>query len=69
MYEVDSGFDKKPNQATAQNQQNAKFLYNEARFKPLPEEKEKLKMPGPTNYQNDDMNNWFKRSYNMLFTE
>jgi hypothetical protein len=45
------------------------FMANAPRFKPLPEQKEKLAVPGPTTYQNDDMNNWFKRSYNMLFTE
>jgi hypothetical protein len=41
----------------------------EKRFKPLPEERERLTVPGPTSYQQEEQSNWFKRSYNMLFTE
>ena len=25
--------------------------------------------PGPGHYSNDDLNGWFKRTYNMIFTE
>jgi len=65
LYEVAGSLAKKG----ANQNQNVKFLANEVRFKPLPQEKEKLAIPGPTSYQNEEQNNWFKRSYNMLFTE
>jgi len=49
--------------------QNPQFLVSEQRFKAQPDEKQRQAVPGPTSYQNEDQNNWFKRSYNMLFTE
>ena len=42
------------------------FLSNAPRFVPP---KNKTEVPGPGQYSNDDLNNWFKRSYNMIFTE
>ena len=29
----------------------------------------KNEVPGPGHYSNEDLNTWFKRSYNMIFTE
>jgi hypothetical protein len=31
--------------------------------------KKKTETPGPGHYSNEDLNNWFKRTYNMIFTE
>jgi len=33
------------------------------------DDKNKLTVPGPGHYSNEDLNNWYKRSYNMIFTE
>ena len=48
---------------------DSKFLSNAPRFREGKEKKAEGGVPGPGHYSNDDLNNWFKRSYNMIFTE
>jgi hypothetical protein len=42
------------------------FLSQAPRFG---DDKNRAVIPGPGHYSNEDMNTWFKRSYNMIFTE
>lgn len=42
------------------------FLSQAQRFG---DDKNRAVVPGPGHYSNEDMNTWFKRSYNMIFTE
>ena len=71
-YNVDISLDKKANQPTipgvnmALPPRSQTFLSQEERFR---NEQNKTVVPGPGHYSNEDLNNWFKRSYNMIFTE
>jgi len=47
------------------NGRSLNFLSSAPRFI----DQKKLETPGPGHYSNEDLNNWFKRTYNMIFTE
>ena len=70
-YDVQTAFEKKtqsqvvPGVNVALPPRNQTFLSQAPRFG---EDKNK-QAPGPGHYSNEDMNGWFKRSYNMIFTE
>jgi hypothetical protein len=48
------------------NAKSMNFLSGAPRFN---EKQKAVEVPGPGHYSNEDLNNWFKRSYNMIFTE
>jgi hypothetical protein len=62
-YEQQQTFDVKP---TSTHNKSQNFLSSAPRFIP---NKNKVEVPGPGQYSNEDLNNWYKRSYNMIFTE
>jgi hypothetical protein len=68
-YEQQSTFDANRNSITAGTnvRQGIKgnFLVAAPRFGEIG----KNETPGPGHYSNDDLNGWFKRTYNMIFTE
>lgn len=68
-YEQQSTFEKGSNTGVignvVSNTRSQHFLSNAPRFK----EKIQGENPGPGHYSNEDLNNWFKRTYNMIFTE
>lgn len=73
-YEVPATFDKKapgptpmvPGVNISLPPRSQTFMSHAPRFN---DEKNKVALPGPGHYSNEDLNNWFKRSYNMIFTE
>ena len=64
-YEQQSAFDpsKSVGGVGAKGQ---KFLSQAERFN---HQKKGVEIPGPGHYSSEDLNSWFKRSYNMIFTE
>lgn len=68
-YEQQSTFEKNStavgSQSAIGNAKSQNFLSQAARFK----ENAKKDVPGPGHYSNEDLNTWFKRTYNMIFTE
>ena len=62
-YEQQSTFD--PSKSANSQNKNMKFLTHAQRFGDM----KKVEVPGPGHYSNEDLNSWFKRSYNMIFTE
>lgn len=73
-YEVPNPFDRKTQSQVANipgvnislPPRSQTFLSQAPRFG---DDKTKTAIPGPGHYSNEDLNNWFKRSYNMIFTE
>ena len=51
-----------PNNMKSQQFLSGAPRFNEAK-KPIGD------TPGPGHYSNEEMNTWFKRTYNMIFTE
>lgn len=70
-YEQQSTFDRQssipgPQAAAQANTRSQNFLSQAPRFH---EVQKKQEIPGPGHYSNEDLNTWFKRTYNMIFTE
>ena len=49
------------------NAKSLNFLSGAPRFNEKTQQK--METPGPGHYSNEDLNNWYKRTYNMIFTE
>ncbi len=65
-YEQASMFERKNQSLNVNRSQN--FMSQAPRF--IAGQPPKVgETPGPGHYSNEDLNNWFKRSYNMIFTE
>ena len=50
------------------NAKSLNFLSGAPRFNEKTGQ-QKMETPGPGHYSNEDLNNWYKRTYNMIFTE
>ena len=67
-YEHQSTFEHKSTSVGSVNAKSLNFLANAPRFQD-PAIKKIVDTPGPGHYSNEDLNHWYKRTYNMIFTE